>query len=177
MLSFEQMRSKLAASLNEHRYLHSIGVMDTAVELAHQFGADVEKCRIAGLLHDCAKKLSVSEMLDAIKQADVELYPGEADYPQLLHAPAGRALAMTEYGVDDEEILSAIRCHTVGSKNMSLIDTIIFVADFIEPNRKPFDGLERVRQAARTDLYAAAKLCKRLTDDYCASSGQKPFSF
>ena len=150
--------------------------METAVQLALIHGADAEKCRIAGLLHDCAKGLGTVEMLKLIDEYAVELYPGEKDYPELLHAPAGRAVAVRDYGVTDAEILSAIRFHTVGSHNMSLIDAIIFVADFIEPNRKSFDGLEGVRALAKKDIFGAVAECKRLTEEYCEARGLHVFT-
>ena len=176
MLTYEEMTSGLRAKLSERRFIHSLGVMDTAVELAALYGVDETKCRTAGLLHDCAKYLSTQQMIALIAEYVIILYPGEQDYPYLLHAPAGVAVAKRDYGVFDEEILSAIRCHTVGSKNMSLLDTIIFVADYIEPNRSPFEGLEQVRQLARKDIFAAMELEKKLTRAYCDQTGKRVFT-
>jgi predicted HD superfamily hydrolase involved in NAD metabolism len=176
MLSFDEMQLKLRGSISPHRYAHSLGVMETAEKLAEIYGADVEKCRIAGLLHDCAKGMSTDEMLSAIQKGGIELYDGEEVHPQLLHAPAGVYVAKSEYGVADEEILSAIRSHTVASKNMSLIDTIINVSDFIEPGRRDFEGLQEVRALAEKDIFAALEECKRLTKEYCLKNGQSVFS-
>lgn len=176
MLSLDEMHQKLRSALSEHRYTHSLGVMVTAVDLAQLFNANVEKCRLAGLLHDCAKHLNVQQMLKAIQEYGITLYPDEDSFPYLLHAPAGAAVAQRDYGVSDPEVLSAIRSHTVGSKHMSLIDAIIFVADFIEPNRKAFDGLDAVRSLARMDILAAVGECKRLTAEYCRANGQKIFT-
>ncbi|MBR4236434.1 MAG: bis(5'-nucleosyl)-tetraphosphatase (symmetrical) YqeK [Clostridia bacterium] len=176
MLTLQEMDALLRESLSEHRYAHSLGVTETAVKLAKAHGGDTEKCRIAGLLHDCAKGMSTSDMLRAIYRNGIVLYPGEEDFEQLLHAPAGAAVAREIYGVDDEEILSAIRSHTVGGRNMSLTDKIIYVADFIEPGRKSFTGLEDARDLALKDINAAQELCAHLTNEYCHSRGQKVFS-
>ena len=176
MISEAEMLLKLKAAISEHRFVHSMGVTETAVRLAKVHGADVEKCRIAGLLHDCAKGMSTPDMLKIISEYNIKLYPHEADYPHLLHAPAGRALAERDYGITDEEILSAIRAHTVGAVHMGLIDAIIFVADFIEPNRKPFDGLDEARKLAQKDIFAAVDKCRQLTSEYCKANGQKLFS-
>ena len=176
MLSLGEMHIKLRSTLSEHRYTHSLGVMETAVRLAEIHGADVEPCRTAGLLHDCAKHLNVQKMLEVIQEYHIPLYPGEEEYPYLLHAPAGAAVAQRDYDVHDPVILSAIRCHTVGSKDMSLIDSIIFVADFIEPNRKEFEGLSHARALADQDIGAAVGECRRLTREYCLANGQKVFA-
>lgn len=176
MLSIEEMDAKLRASLSEHRYVHSLGVTETAISLAGIYAADAEKCRLAGLLHDCAKHLSTEEMLRVIAEYGIRLYPDEDKYPYLLHAPAGAAIAQRDYGVEDLEVLSAIRYHTVGSHHMSLIDAIIFVADFIEPNRKSFEGLDAVRDLAKRDIFAATDECRRLTAEYCRANGQKVFT-
>ena len=176
MLTYEEMRERLRQTLSEHRFLHSMGVMETALHLAQVHGADEEVCRTAALLHDCAKCMSEKEMLDIIARYGISLYPGEENYPYLLHAPAGAALAQRDYGISDPAVLSAIRCHTVGSKHMSLTDMIIFVADFIEPNREDFPGLDDVRLQADCDIFAAGEECKHLTQKYCLARGQKIFT-
>ena len=177
MLSFEEMNSKLFAKLPETRYIHSLGVMQCAVSLARKYGADEEKSRIAGLLHDCAKAMNLDEMRLAIQRNGIELYTGEENYPALLHAPAGSAVAREDYGVEDNDILSAIRKHTVGAKEMSLLDTVIYVADFIEPNRKPFPGLDVIRMLAGEDIWRAAEVCSERTKQYCEERGLPVFSF
>ena len=177
MMSEQAMLAQLQASLSPHRLTHSIGVMETAVRLAGVFSADAARCRLAGLLHDCAKGLGREEMLELIARQGIILFAGEDSYPGLLHAPAGAALAKEKYGVSDAEVLSAIRKHTVGAPEMSLLDDIIFVSDFIEPNREPFEGLEEVRKAAFEDLGKAKALCRDHTARYCKQRGLPVFSF
>ena len=91
----------------------------------------------------------------------------------VLHAPAGMVIAREVFGVRDPDILAAIRNHTLGNCNMSALEKLIFLADFIEPNRKSFDGLEAVRMLAEEDLTAAVKLSARLSNEYVVSRGGK----
>lgn len=170
-LSIDEMYEKLARLIPEKRLKHSVGVMETAVRLAPAAGVDVEKARIAGLLHDCAKKLSREEMLAACEKGGVALVQDEMESEFVLHAPAGVYVARYEFGVTDKEILSAIRWHTVGAPGMTPLDTLIFVADFIEPNRKPIPGLETIRKAAETDLHLAAKMCAESTKRHVTENG------
>ena len=116
MLTEEDMICLLKDDLSPHRFSHTLGVRDTAVELACIHLGDEHICRTAGILHDCAKSLTESQMLDLISRFDIELYPGEKENPELLHAPAGAALAQEKYKVNDKKIIKAIRNHTLGPK-------------------------------------------------------------
>ena len=119
--------------LKPRRFQHVIGVEITAVQLAENLGADGQKARLAALLHDCAKYLPLEEQASLAKRDGSPLDP-EKDH-MILHAPAGAVLARERYGVTDEEVLEAIRCHTTGAENMTLLDEIIWAADIIEPGR------------------------------------------
>lgn len=124
------MKEKVRQSQNDFRFKHTIGVMETAVKLAKRYQEDADKARIAGLLHDCAK----------------EIYPG------LQHASKGAELAREEYGITDQEILDAIKWHTTGRPKMTLLDKIIYVADYIEPNRNQAPNLDEIRHLAMLNL-------------------------
>ena len=167
----DEMHEKLAQMIPGKRLKHSIGVMETAVRLAGAAGVDPEKARIAGLLHDCAKKLDREQLLTACEKGGVALAPGETENDSVLHAPAGVFTARYEFGVTDKEILSAIRWHTVGAPGMTPLEELIFVADFIEPNRKPIPGLEEIRKVAENDIHAAAKMCAESTKRYVTENG------
>ena len=119
--------------LKPHRFRHVIGVEITAVQLAENLGANGQKARLAALLHDCAKYLSLEEQAALAKRDGSDLDP-QVD-GMILHAPAGAALARERYGVTDEEVLEAIRYHTTGASDMTLLDEIIWAADIIEPSR------------------------------------------
>ena len=170
--SEEQVVEKLRATLNPHRFTHTMGVADTATRLAARFNVDPHRARLAGLLHDCAKSMPLDEMR-ALVQANIpDMDEEELNTRAVLHAPAGMVLAERDYGVRDRNILSAIRKHTLGDGSMSPMDALIYVADFIEPNRIPFPGLDKVRKAAEKDIYRAMCLAAELTESHLRSQGQ-----
>ena len=134
-MSFEEMRDLLRSRLKPGRFEHSVGVSETAARLAERFGVDVEKARIAGLLHDCAREYPNSSMLAEAEQRGIAAGPVERAMPLLLHAYIGAYRVKELYEVEDEEIARAIRCHTVGGAGMTALDKIIYFADMIEPHR------------------------------------------
>jgi predicted HD superfamily hydrolase involved in NAD metabolism len=139
--------------LTDHRYEHTIGVMETAIVLARLYGADVKKAETAAVFHDYAKFRSKDEMKQIIIEQNMtkELL---IHSPELWHAPVGAYLAEKEAGIKDKEILDAIRYHTSGRENMTLLDKVIYVADYIEPGRI-FPGADEVRELAKNDLNKA----------------------
>lgn len=145
------MKEKLKKALSEKRYKHCLGVCDEAVKMAERFGADKEKAYLAGLLHDCAKGYTNDEQIELCGRYGVELDDITFACKPVIHAPLGAAIAKNEYGIDDEEILEAIRCHTVAKENMSLLDKIIYIADMIEPMRD-FPGVDKLRKTAYDDI-------------------------
>ncbi|KPU44160.1 putative nicotinate-nucleotide adenylyltransferase [Oxobacter pfennigii] len=148
---------KLKAMLSPKRYMHSLGVRDTAVKLAKLYGTDEDKAAIAGLIHDCAKGLSDELLLKIAREIGIETQGIYEKQPELLHGPAGTYMAKKDFKIEDEEILHSIMCHTTGCENMSLLDKIIYIADYIEPNRS-FPGLEELRKAAFRDIDEAMLL-------------------
>ncbi len=173
----EEMAVKLKGMITPHRYTHSLGVRDTAVKLARLYGADEEVCSVAGLIHDCAKSLSPEEQMGAIKRGNIFLFDGEDKVPEVLHAPAGVVIAKEEFGITDENILTAIRYHSIGNEQMSLTEAIIFVADYIEPNRKMHEGLPEVREESEKDIFAAVEKARCNTIAYCVKMGYPAFIF
>ncbi|MCC9023583.1 bis(5'-nucleosyl)-tetraphosphatase (symmetrical) YqeK [Bacillus nakamurai] len=149
----EEALACVKEQLTEHRYIHTIGVTDTAVILAGRFGADPEKAEMAAIFHDYAKFRPKEEMKQIIVRekmpADLLEYNSE-----LWHAPVGAYLAEKEAGITDPDILDAIRYHTSGRPGMTLLDKVLYVADYIEPGRK-FPGVDDVRELAETDLNQA----------------------
>ena len=151
----EKMEYRLKKELDAARYAHTLGVEQTAREMARQFGEDEEKAALAGLLHDCAKCLPLSQMVKAAK--DEKLDPVMKESKALMHAVAGMHLAQDVYDVHDPEVLGAIRWHTTGHANMTRLEKIVYLADMIEPNRKPYPGLKALRKLCMTDLDEAIK--------------------
>ncbi|MFK2824437.1 bis(5'-nucleosyl)-tetraphosphatase (symmetrical) YqeK [Bacillus sp. B190/17] len=149
----EKALSLVKEQITEHRYNHTLGVVETAVALAQRYGADVKKAELAAIFHDYAKFRPKEEMAAIIKQQnmDPQLL---AFHSELWHAPAGAYLVAKEAGIEDEAILDAIRFHTSGRVGMTQLEKIVYVADYIEPGRH-FPGVEEVRELADKDLDAA----------------------
>jgi len=150
-LTQEEMVGKLKKALSQHRYMHTVGVSAAAMSLAERYGADPQKAKIAGLLHDCAKDIPHDEAILYCKSNGVLLKDICFSEPSLIHAPLGAHIAKVEYGIDDEEIIHAIYYHTTGCGKMSLLDKIIYLADAIEPLRTQA-GVEELRKTAYKDL-------------------------
>ena len=161
---------KLRAVLSPNRFRHTLGVEETAIRLAKRFGADERMAAEAALLHDCAKSsYSQEEMIAICERGGIHLEDDEKEIAQILHAPAGAVLAREEYGATDREVLDAIRWHTTGRKGLTLLEKIVFLADAIEPYRKPYPGLETIRELAKSDLDAAICQSARDTQAYVAA--------
>ena len=138
---------KMQKRLKRKRYIHSVGVAGTAASLAMKYGADVYKAQIAGILHDCAKCYDDDELIMLCTGNSIEVTPFEKEHGFLLHAKYGAFLAKTCYEIDDEDILNAIRWHTTGHEDMSLLEKIIYISDYIEPSRNKAPGLDIIRKS------------------------------
>ena len=163
---------KLEKKLKPSRYTHTIGVAYTAASLAMAHGYPMDVAFIAGLLHDCAKYMSPDELLTFCGKKKIDITDAESRSPQLLHAKAGAYLARHEYGIEDEDILHAITVHTTGMPGMSLLDEIIFTADYIEPNRDKAKRLTEIRQAAFKDFHLAIEMILSDTIEYLKEAGK-----
>ncbi len=140
------LQKKVKEELNDDRFEHTLGVMYTAESLAMRYGVDMTKAAVAGLLHDCAKCIPNAQKIKMCKKHDIEISEMEEKNPSLLHAKLGAYLAEEVYGVNDPEILSAIKWHTTGKPDMSMLDIIIYMADYIEPNRDKAPNLKQIRK-------------------------------
>jgi predicted HD superfamily hydrolase involved in NAD metabolism len=147
------MEERVREMLTEKRYLHTLGVRDTALMLCRQYHCNQKKAEVAALLHDIARDLPVGKMVELLEEEGFwkNVRPGFERNPLLLHAHAGKVIARREFEVKDKEILRSIQLHTTGGESMSLLDKIIFVADFTEPGRT-FKGVDKARQLACRDL-------------------------
>lgn len=149
----EKIRRAMEKELSAGRYIHTLGVSYTAASLAMAHGEAMEKAMTAGILHDCAKSMHGSELVAICEKAHLNVTAVERSNPTaLLHAKAGTYLAEHKYGVTDEDILNAIRYHTTGRPDMSRLEKIIYIADYIEPGRKQLAELEMIRRIAFQDL-------------------------
>lgn len=148
----EALMHAVQMRMSERRFQHVLGVEETAIALAERFGASLEKASIAALTHDYAKERSDEEFEWAIDQGDYEEKAELLKYGNAIwHGLVGADFVRQELKISDDEILTAIRLHTTGAAEMSLLDKIIYVADYIEPGRN-FPGVEDARVIAFSDL-------------------------
>ncbi len=166
------IRQKLKKNLNSDRYKHSVGVCTTAVALAKHYGVDEKSAYLAGLLHDCAKNLSDEDMLKKCEDYDVELDEFEKEHPFLIHAKAGERVAAIEYGIRDDEVLDAIKWHTLGYVGMGMLTKIIYVADMIEPERR-YPDIDILRKKAFKNLDEAIVECIKMTIKFNSARKRK----
>ena len=149
-LPLRTLRPVALSYLKHKRIPHVLGTEQEAIRLAERYGADVEKARVAALLHDCTKRLDMEEQLALCRQYGIRLDALEQQALKLLHAKTGAAIARDVFGVDDE-IYRAIWWHTTGHANMTLLEKIIYLADYIEPSRD-FPGVDKLRSVCYKDL-------------------------
>lgn len=148
---YASLEARAAACLSPKRWRHVEGVIVTAVRLALRWGVDAEKAYLAAALHDVAREMPRNRLLKATLDFGIVLSELEEQVTPLLHAPVGAAMARREFGIDDPDVLAAIRYHTTGRVGMSPLEKIIFLADYVEPGRS-FPGVEKVRSLVWQDL-------------------------
>ncbi|MDO4300894.1 MAG: bis(5'-nucleosyl)-tetraphosphatase (symmetrical) YqeK [Clostridia bacterium] len=151
----DAINARLHSVLTPKRYKHTQGVAQEALQLAKRYDIDSDKAYLAGLLHDCAKCLTDEEKLELCDKYGLILDDILKSQPDLTHSFLGAKIAEKEYGINDNEILDAIAYHTTGRPDMSMLEKIIFIADYIEPNRDYFQGLDKVRELAYKDINKA----------------------
>ncbi|WP_299144077.1 bis(5'-nucleosyl)-tetraphosphatase (symmetrical) YqeK [uncultured Dialister sp.] len=150
-MELKDIQNDLQIVLSPKRFRHSRGVAETARHLAEKYGADAHKAYAAGWVHDCAKELSLTEMQHIVQEAGIKADKYLLSSRALLHGPAGSVLTETKYGISDRDIQSAVYFHTTGHPDMTLLEKIIFLADYIEPSRD-FPGVDKLRKLAEIDL-------------------------
>lgn len=152
MTGIEEIKAELRKILSEKRYVHSLGVADEAKKLAAKYGVDENRAYIAGLVHDCAKEVPPQDMEGILKRKyGVSVDSMSKLTPKILHGVLGACEAQSKFGIYDTEILDAVKYHTTGKGNMSMLAKIIYIADYIEPNRD-FDGVRELRSLAYRDI-------------------------
>lgn len=166
-----QIIDYLKENLKPSRFTHTMGVREEAVKLARRYGADEEKAEIAALVHDCCKNKTDSELISLADTLGVKLDKFQLTNGKLLHAPVGAAFAKKYFGIDDPEIIDAVTYHTTGRANMTLLDKIIYLADYIDPNREEFDGLSQLRTLAYEDLDKAMLFALNMSVKHVVGKG------
>ena len=168
-LPLSQLRPVALSYLKHRRIPHVLGTEQEAVRLAERYGGDVEKARVAALLHDCTKRLDMEEQLALCKQYGIRLDALERQALKLLHSKTGAAIARDVFGVDDE-IYGAIWYHTTGRANMTKLEKIIYLADYIEPSRN-FPGVDKLRKVCYEDLDKGLLLGLEMTIEEMTAMG------
>ena len=153
-MTYEQYEQEVQRHLTEKRFYHSQCVAQEAARLAQRYGADVEKARLAGILHDIMKDTPPEQQLKILQDSGILLTKTQRHNRKLWHALAGAAYLQQTLQVKDGDIVEAVRCHTSGKKDMSLLEKVLFVADYISADRE-YPGGERMRQAAYRSLEEA----------------------
>ncbi|MBP9988521.1 MAG: bis(5'-nucleosyl)-tetraphosphatase (symmetrical) YqeK [Ruminococcus sp.] len=149
----EKITELIKSRLNEKRFIHSLNVAQSARELANEYGTNPDTAYTAGLLHDIMKNASDEEQLAVITEAGIELTPIELANKKLWHAVAGAAYVKNVMGIDDRGIILAVRYHTTGRADMTMLEKTIYLADYISAERT-YNGVETMR-----------KLCKSSPED------------
>ncbi len=165
------MIDKLKTMLKPHRFKHSIGVKETATILARIYHCDIQKAAVAGLLHDCAKDFTKQQMLQLCSEFDIVLDNICGKDIPLIHGFLSACIAGKYFDIEDEETLQAIRYHTLAKEKMSTLEKVIYLADFIEPNRC-FEGVDAIRTAAYKDLNRAVLLAIDNTIKHVIAKGK-----
>ncbi len=169
------LQKKLSKIMTEKRFYHSLGVQGMSLSLAIRYGYDMDKANLAGLLHDCAKDMKDEVLIAKCKKYNLPVSDVENRNGHLLHGKLGAYYAKHKYGVTDSEILSAINWHTTGKPDMTLLEKIIFVGDYIEPNRsyERIPELNLIRQLAFLDLDKAVLEILKNNLFYLEKDGQE----
>lgn len=175
MERLEQLRSAMREALPAARYEHTISVSYTCVCLAMRYGADIQAAELAGLLHDCAKAIPIDKMIRRCGEAGIRLSEDDLQAPQIIHSIYGAHLAAEKYG-QSPEVCSAIRWHTLGRPDMSLLEEIVFVADYIEVRRDKAEKLPELRRLAFTNLHACTASIMQASLRYLESRGSSVHS-
>lgn len=170
-LPMDELEAVVCALLNPNRVAHVLGCRDTAVRLAERWGADRTDAARAGLLHDITKALDGASQLTLVQDYGIILDVFQRKNPKTLHALTGALVAEHLFG-ENPAVVAAIRCHTTGKADMTPLEKIIYVADYMEPNRK-FPGVEPLRELAFSDLDGALKLGLTMTLELLKQQGSE----
>lgn len=169
MMTIDEMRCLLEASLPPKRYKHSVRVYETALQLAKAYALPQEKIAVCALLHDCGREIASKDSAAKADELGIAIDEVERNQPILLHAKLGVYYAQTKYGVDDKEILAGILQHTTGAAHMTVLAKVVFLADMIEPGRD-FPGVEKLRELSYKNLDKAMLLAYSNTIRYLLES-------
>ena len=167
----KQAKELVRSRLSDKRYEHTLNVKKMAVKLAKRYGVDEDKAALAALLHDSAKEISKDEMRELMRQYPQYAEGGEERPNPVWHGICAAILARTQWGVEDEAVLSAIACHTAGKPGMSRLDKILYLADMTSKERD-WPGVNKLRRLERKDLDLAMLAALKRANDFVLSEGK-----
>lgn len=168
-----ELREAVMPMLSEKRVAHVAGTESEAVRLAHHWGENDEEAAVAAILHDCTKKLSHDEQLKLCREYGIVIDKNEEATPKLLHAKTGAEVAKRQFGVNSR-IYEAIRWHTTAKPDMTLLEKIMYLADYIEPTRD-FEGVEELRELAYEDIDKAMALGLKMSIEEITAKNTVPY--
>lgn len=151
LIDFEKYTAIIKSRLSESRFRHSLNVADSAVSLAKRYGADEDKARLAGILHDITKETPLTEQYEYIIKGGDFLSKLELNNHAVIHQKSGEAYCRLELGITEPEVLGAVRYHTTGRRGMTLLERIVYTADFISADRN-YPDVDKMRSLAQVSL-------------------------
>lgn len=167
-----KIEESVSCTMNHKRFIHTIGVRDISFSLALLNKSDEKKAVLAGLLHDCAKSLSDEALILECEKYELSISEYERRAPYLLHGKLGAYYAKNRYHIEDEDILNAINYHTTGRPNMSVLEKVVFIADYIEPGRADIPHLDTIRTLSFINLDKAVAAILKNTIDYLETNSK-----
>ena len=172
MWTYEDILNDVSSKLSQKRFEHTLGVVEEAGNLALLYGVDEQKAKLAALLHDCSRYMPLEQMIEVSKKSKFkDKYPEDVFGAELYHAMASEVVASEQYGIDDIDVLKAVRYHTTGCDNMTDLMCVVYCADMIEPTRS-FPGVDELRAQKEAGLERLCYLCSEHTIKYLLAKGQ-----
>ena len=151
LTAYNSIEEYLSKTLSVKRFNHSKGTAKTAKELAILYKEDSEKAYLAGLVHDCTREIDIKIQIEMLEALGIEVDEITLTTKELLHAITAEYLMINQFNIYDKEVISAVKYHTTGRENMTLLEKILFLADVIEPSRS-FPGIDYIRQLAKSNI-------------------------
>ena len=174
--NFNELKEIVKSKMSLKRFTHTLGVVEMSEKLAKIHNADIEKCKVAALLHDICKEMDMEYIKNICKNNFMnELSEEDLENNEILHGFTGAYYAKNELGINDKEILSAIKYHTVGEKNMTLVEKIVYIADAIEYGRN-YPSVAEIREETFKNLDKGILMEIEHKERYLKSVGKKSYS-
>ena len=171
--NFNELKEIVKSKMSLKRFTHTLGVVEMSEKLAKIYNANIQKCKVAALLHDICKEMDMEYIKNICKNKFInELSEEDLENNEILHGFAGAYYVKTELGINDKEILNAIKYHTVGAKNMTLVERIVYIADAIEYGRN-YPSVVEIREETFKNLDKGILMEIEHKEEYLESIGKK----